>query len=257
MKVVLLAGGLGTRLSEETDVRPKPMVEIGGRPILWHIMKYYSSFGCTDFVVCLGYKGYMIKEYFANYFLHEADVTIDLSSNGLEVHQHNSEPWKVTLVDTGSATMTGGRIKRVRRYIGDETFMLTYGDGIGDVPIDSLIDFHRRHGRSATLTAVQPFGRFGALAIGDTERVESFVEKPRGDGSWVNAGFFVLEPRVIDLIEGDQTTWEKEPLEKLANSGELFAYKHRGFWRPMDTLRDKQELEKIWSEGRAAWQSWK
>jgi glucose-1-phosphate cytidylyltransferase len=257
VKVVILAGGLGTRLSEETDIRPKPMVEIGGRPILWHIMKLYSSFGFSEFVICLGYKGYMVKEYFANFFLHEADVTIDLSKNSVQVHQHKSEPWKVTLVDTGASTMTGGRIKQIQPYIGSETFMLTYGDGVGDIRIDDLLMFHRRHGRAATLTAVQPFGRFGAMELGQADRIEHFVEKPRGDGAWVNAGFFVLEPQIFTTIESDQTTWEREPLERLAQNGNLFAYKHRGFWRPMDTLRDKQELERVWNEGRAPWRIWK
>jgi glucose-1-phosphate cytidylyltransferase len=256
MKVVILAGGLGTRLSEETDIRPKPMVEIGGRPILWHIMKTYSCFGHREFIVCLGYKGYIIKEYFANFFLHEADVTIDLSCNSVEIHKHTSESWKVTLIDTGSATMTGGRIKRIQKYVDRDTFMLTYGDGVGDIDINELLAFHHRHGRLATLTAVQPFGRFGALDIDSENRIEHFVEKPKGEGSWINAGFFVLEPAVFSHIQGDQTIWEREPLEGLAAEGNLFAYKHSGFWRPMDTLRDKQELERTWSEGHAPWQKW-
>ena len=256
MKVVILAGGLGTRLSEETELRPKPMVEIGGRPILWHIMKIYSSYGYSEFVICLGYKGYMIKEYFANFFLHEADVTIDLSANSVEVHRHKSEPWKVTLVDTGISTMTGGRLKQVEPYVANETFMMTYGDGVGDIDLDELVASHKRSGKAATLTAVQPFGRFGAIDIGDGDRVERFVEKPRGDGAWVNAGFFVLEPEVFAVIKGDQTIWEREPMERLASEGRLAAFKHRGFWRPMDTLRDKQELERAWSEGQAPWRVW-
>lgn len=256
MKVVILAGGLGTRLSEETDLRPKPMVEIGGRPILWHVMKIYSHFGFNEFIICLGYKGYMIKEYFANYFLHQADVTIDLEHNSVEVHQHKSEPWKVTLVDTGPTTLTGGRIKRIEPYIDGETFMLTYGDGVGNVNIPELLSFHKNHGKAATLTAVQPFGRFGALDVGDANRIRQFVEKPRGEGSWINAGFFVLERKIFGYIEGDQTTWERAPLEQLAAKRELFAYRHNEFWRPMDTLRDKNDLERIWSEGRAPWRLW-
>lgn len=257
MKVVILAGGLGTRLSEETESRPKPMVEIGGRPILWHIMKTYSSFGYTDFVICLGYKGYIVKEYFANFFLHEADVTINLSDNAVTIHQHSSEPWKVTLIDTGASTMTGGRIKRIKPYVGNERFMLTYGDGVADIDINALVALHEKCGRLATLTAVQPVGRFGALKLDDADRVTSFQEKPIGDGTWINGGFFVLEPRVFDYItEGDQTIWERTPLEKLAAAGELAAYRHRGFWRPMDTLRDKLELEKRWVEGDAAWKTW-
>jgi glucose-1-phosphate cytidylyltransferase len=229
------------------------MVEIGGRPILWHIMKIYSSYGFNDFIVCLGYKGYMIKEYFANYFLHQADVTIDLSDNSIKVHEQKAEPWRVTLVDTGAATMTGGRIKRISPFISHETFMLTYGDGIGNVGINALLAFHKKHGHKATVTSVQLSGRFGALDVSSENRIEHFIEKPRGDGAWINAGFFVLEPAVLSYIEGDTTTWEREPLEHLATEEELFAFKHNGFWRPMDTLRDKQELERIWSEGRAPW----
>jgi glucose-1-phosphate cytidylyltransferase len=257
MKVVILAGGLGTRLSEETDLKPKPMISIGGYPILWHIMKIYSHFGFCDFIVCCGYKGYVIKEYFANYFLHMADITFDLAGNKLEVHRGFAEPWKVTLVDTGQDTMTGGRIKRVQDYIGRERFMLTYGDGVGDVDIRGLLEFHDRSGRLATLTAVQPHGRFGALDLAEDDSIRSFREKPKGDGSWINAGFFVCEPEVIDHItEGDATVWERKPLESLASKGQLIAYKHDGFWRPMDTLRDMQELEKLWSTGEAPWRIW-
>lgn len=256
MKVVILAGGLGTRLAEETSVRPKPMAEIGDRPVLWHIMKIYSAFGFNEFVVCLGYKGYMIKEYFSNYFLHNCDVTFDMRTHGMEVHQNANEPWHVTLVDTGSDTMTGGRIKRVADYIGDETFMLTYGDGVADVDLTALLAFHRAHGKRATVTAVQPAGRFGAMELGDGDVVRCFQEKPEGDGGWINGGFFVLEPSVIDLIDGDATLWEREPIEALANADELLAYKHRGFWQPMDTLRDKQHLDTLWKSGRAPWKTW-
>jgi glucose-1-phosphate cytidylyltransferase len=255
MKVVLLAGGLGTRLSEETIVRPKPMVEIGGRPVLWHIMKTYSHYGLNDFVVCLGYKGYMIKEYFANYFLHMSDVTINLRSNELKVHQSSSEPWTVTLVDTGDETMTGGRLGRVRHHVGEEAFCFTYGDGVSSVDIGSLIQFHREHGRHATLTAVQPPGRFGLVDF-EQEKIVGFQEKPAGDGGWINGGFFVLEAEVFDLIEGDSTVWEREPLEELARSGQLSAFKHRGFWQPMDTLRDKMLLEELWDSGGAPWKVW-
>ncbi|NOZ26377.1 MAG: glucose-1-phosphate cytidylyltransferase [Nitrospirae bacterium] len=256
MKVVILAGGLGTRLSEETIIKPKPMVEIGGKPILWHIMKIYSHYGFKDFIICLGYKGYMIKEYFANYFLHQSDVTIDLKRNSMEVHDSKAEAWKITLVDTGLNTMTGGRIKRVQKFIGNESFMLTYGDGVGNVNIDSLLSFHERHGRSATVTAVQPLGRFGAMHLDTEGSVLTFQEKPKGDGSWINGGFFVLEPEVFDYIEGDDTYWELEPLENLAKSGQLVAYKHHGFWKPMDTLRDKTELESLWNSGKADWKVW-
>ena len=256
MKVVILAGGLGTRLSEETVIKPKPMVEIGGKPILWHIMKIYTHYGINDFVICLGYKGYMIKEYFANYFLHQSDVTIDLKENNMEVHDSKAEAWKITLVDTGLNTMTGGRIKRVQNFIGNESFLLTYGDGVGDIDIGSLLNFHRKHGKLATVTAVQPLGRFGAINLGDKDSVLTFQEKPRGDGSWINGGFFVVEPEVFDYIQGDETYWELEPLENLAKSGQLAAYKHYGFWKPMDTLRDKTELESLWNAGKADWKVW-
>ncbi len=255
MKAVILAGGLGTRISEETSVRPKPMIEIGGKPILWHIMKIYSAHGIHDFVICLGYKGYVIKEYFANYFLHMSDVTFDMQENRMEVHQNSAEPWKVTLVDTGDSTMTGGRLKRVRDYLGDEDFCFTYGDGVGDVDITGLVEFHKLHGKLATMTATQPPGRFGALNL-DGTRIENFTEKPIGDGGWINGGFFVLSPKTIDQIEGDHTIWEKDPLERLAQAGQLHAYKHGGFWQPMDTLRDKHHLEELWSSGRAPWKVW-
>ena len=255
MKVVILAGGFGTRLSEETDVKPKPMVEIGGKPILWHIMKIYSAYGFNDFVICLGYKGYVIKEYFANYFLHMSDVTIDLKNNQIEVHNVKAEPWKVTLIDTGLNTMTGGRIKRIQPYVGDETFMLTYGDGVGNINIKELLEFHKKHGKYATLTAVQPSGRFGALDL-DKNEIKAFKEKPKGDGAWINGGFFVLEPQIFEYIEGDETIWEREPLENLARDGQLMAYKHTGFWHPMDTLRDKRKLETLWETGSAPWKIW-
>lgn len=254
MKAVILAGGLGTRLSEETSLRPKPMVEIGGRPILWHILKIYSSHGINDFIICAGYKGYVIKEYFANYFLHMSDVTFDMSQNTMEVHHKKAEPWRVTIVDTGDETMTGGRIKRVAKYI-DGPFCCTYGDGVGDVDISSLVAFHQNSGRLATLTGVQPPGRFGAIQLVD-DRVLSFQEKPQGDGSWINGGFFVLEPQVLDLIEDDSTTWEREPLQKLAADGQLGMFRHNGFWRPMDTLRDKIELENLWDSRNAPWKNW-
>jgi len=256
MKVVILAGGLGTRLSEETVVRPKPMVEIGGKPILWHIMKIYSHYGFNDFVICLGFKGYMVKEYFSNYFLHMSDVTFDMRSNSMEVHQKYAEPWKVTLVDTGTASMTGGRVKRVAPYLGNETFMLTYGDGVSNVNIADLVAFHRSHGKEATVTSTQPSGRFGALNIAGDSLVTSFQEKPAGDGSWINGGFMVLEPAVLNQIAGDATVFENEPLEGLARDGQLMAYKHRGFWQPMDTLRDKTQLEELWSSGKAPWKVW-
>lgn len=254
MKAVILAGGLGTRLSEETSTRPKPMVEIGGRPILWHILKIYSAHGINNFVICAGYKGYMIKEYFANYFLHMSDVTFDMVNNSMEVHHKNAEPWKVTIVDTGDDTLTGGRIKRIAPYI-DGTFCCTYGDGVGDIDITSLAESHRASGLKATLTGVLPPGRFGALDIVE-ERVRSFQEKPDGDGSWINGGFFILEPSVFDEIDDDSTIWEKTPLESLAKQGQLGIYKHHGFWRPMDTLRDKQELENLWVSGKAPWKMW-
>ncbi len=257
MKVVILAGGLGSRLSEETEIRPKPMVEIGGRPILWHIMKIYSSFGFNDFIICLGYKGYMIKEYFANYFLHHSDITIDLRENKTIIHNSNVEPWRITLVDTGHHTQTGGRIKRIQRYIGNETFMVTYGDGVGDINIRKLVEFHKSHKKIATITSVQPPGRFGALELSEKDNtVLRFQEKPKGDGSWINGGFFVLEPKVFEYIEGDHTIWEAEPLERLAKEGQLIAYKHYGFWHPMDTLRDKRYLEKLWQSGNAPWKIW-
>jgi glucose-1-phosphate cytidylyltransferase len=254
MKAVILAGGLGTRLSEETSLRPKPMVEIGGRPILWHILKIYSSHGINDFIICAGYKGYVIKEYFANYFLHMSDVTFDMSKNTMEVHHKKAEPWRVTIVDTGEETMTGGRIKRVAKYI-DGPFCCTYGDGVGDIDISALIEFHQKSGRLATLTGVQPPGRFGAIQLAD-DRVLSFQEKPQGDGSWINGGFFVLEPQVLELIENDTTTWEREPLQTLAADGQLGMFRHNGFWRPMDTLRDKVELENLWDSRIAPWKNW-
>lgn len=256
MKAVILAGGLGTRISEETHLRPKPMVEIGGKPILWHILKIYSSYGINDFVICCGYKGYVIKEYFSNYFLHMSDVTLHMKLNAMMVHHRKAEPWEVTLVDTGDATMTGGRLKRVRDYVADDTFCLTYGDGVADVNITSLLEHHRRYGRLATVTAVQPPGRFGSLDIGDGDAVMGFQEKPLGDGNWINGGFFVLEPEVIDRIESDATLWEQEPLKSLAADGQLTAFHHHGFWQPMDTLRDRQLLEDLWIQGRAPWKVW-
>jgi len=257
MKVVILAGGLGTRISEETDLRPKPMIEIGGKPILWHIMKIYSSFGFNDFIICCGYKGYLIKEYFANYFLHQADVTLDLEKNSMEIHQSKAEPWKITMVDTGINTMTGGRIKQIEKYI-DGTFLLTYGDGVGDVDINALVDFHKQNNRTATVTVVQPSGRFGAIQFDDSDTVKvfAFQEKPKGDGAWINGGFFVCEPGVFNEIDDDKAIWERKPLENLAARGELVAYRHYGFWRPMDTLRDKIDLEEMWSSGAAKWKLW-
>lgn len=256
MKAVILAGGLGTRISEETHLRPKPMIDIGGRPILWHIMKLYSASGIQDFVICCGYKGYQIKEYFANYCLHMSDVTFDLKRNAMEVHHRYAEPWNVTLVDTGEDTMTGGRLKRVARYVeADDAFCFTYGDGVSDINIAELIGFHRNHGLKATLAATVPPGRFGALTI-DRSRVRSFTEKPAGDGCRINGGFFVLCPSVLSYIEGDQTIWEQEPLERLAEEGQLAAYEHAGFWQPMDTLREKNLLESLWSSGRAPWKVW-
>jgi glucose-1-phosphate cytidylyltransferase len=257
MKVVLLAGGFGTRLSEETDVRPKPMVEIGGKPILWHIMKTYSEYGFNEFVILLGYKGYFIKEYFSNYFLHQSDVTIDLVSNKLEVHNNSSEPWKVTLLDTGLHSMTGGRIKRAQEFIGDEPFMLTYGDGVANIDIKKLVEFHKTHGKSMTMTSAQPDGRFGALDIDKDNQVKEFKEKPKGDGSWINAGYFVCEPKVFDYItEGDSTVFEQAPLQNLAKDGEIYTYKHDDFWMPMDTLRDKHKLEELWADDQAPWKVW-
>ncbi len=253
-KAVILAGGLGTRLSEETVLRPKPMVEVGGKPLLWHVMKIYAAHGVTDFVICCGFKGYVIKEYFANYFLHMSDVTFDMAKNTMEVHQRNAEPWKVTLVDTGEKTQTGGRLGRVREYL-DGTFFLTYGDGVGDVDIAATLAFHRKEARQATVTAVQPPGRYGALEI-EQGAVRSFKEKPAGDGAFINGGFFVLEPSVLDLITGDDCIWERSPLETLAACGQLSAYQHRGFWQPMDTLREKNLLEELWASGRAPWKKW-
>ena len=254
MKAVILAGGLGTRISEETDLKPKPMVEIGGKPILWHIMKMYSAHGIHDFIICCGYKGYVIKEYFANYFLHMSDVTFDMNNNKMEVHQNNAEPWKVTLVDTGENTMTGGRLRRVRSFL-DDDFCFTYGDGVSDVDISRLIKFHRSQDTLATLTATQPPGRFGALNM-NVNKITGFQEKPQGDGAWINGGFFVLSPKVIEYIEGDETTWEQRPLEELARKGQLSSYKHDGFWQPMDTLRDKNHLEELWNGGNAPWKVW-
>lgn len=256
MKAVILAGGLGTRISEETHLRPKPMIEIGGRPILWHILKMYSTHGVNEFVICCGYKGYVIKEYFANYFLHMSDVTFDMTDNTMQVHEHKAEPWKVTLVDTGDNTLTGGRLRRVRRYVEDEdAFCFTYGDGVSDVDIGALIKFHRAHGRAATVTAVRPPGRYGALSI-DGSRVVGFIEKPQGAGGLINGGFFVLSPKVIDRIEGDQTSWEGAPLADLAGDDQLRAFEHKGFWQPMDTLREKNLLESLWESGKAPWKTW-
>jgi glucose-1-phosphate cytidylyltransferase len=255
MKAVILAGGLGTRLSEETVIRPKPMVEIGGRPILWHVMKIYSAHGVHEFIVCLGYKGYMIKEYFANYFLHMSDVTFDMRDNSMQVHQNNAEPWKVTLVETGDATMTGGRLKRIAPYVKDDVFCCTYGDGVGDVDVTAAIAHHKNHGKLATLTATQPPGRFGALDL-RADQIRSFREKPQGEGGWINGGFFVLSPEVLDYIDGDATLFERDPLERLAAEGQLRAWFHRGFWQPMDTLRDKHHLEELWDSGEAPWKIW-
>jgi len=256
MKVVLLAGGLGTRLSEETVLKPKPMVEIGGKPILWHIMKIYAAHGFDEFVVCLGYKGYVIKEYFANYFLHQSDVTFDMKHNNMQIHNSQAEPWKVTLVDTGVDTMTGGRVKRVKDYINGQPFLLTYGDGVGSVDIRESVQYHKEHGKLMTVTAVQPSGRFGALNLSDSNEVKSFMEKPKGDGAWINGGFFVCQPQVLDYIAEDSTIFEREPMEKIAADGQMNAYIHEGFWKPMDTLRDKQELENQWESGHAAWKIW-
>lgn len=256
MKVVILAGGLGTRLSEETTLRPKPMVDIGDKPILWHVMKIYSSYGYNDFIICLGYKGYIIKEYFANYFLHQSDVTINLNDNSIATHQSSAEPWKITLVDTGKASMTGGRIKRIQKYIGNEPFLLTYGDGLGNINIPDLVKFHLRQKKMVTVTAVQPSGRFGALNLNNEDLVSSFLEKPKGDGAWINGGFFVCEPQVFDFIKDDLTIWEKEPMEQIAAANQMAAYKHIGFWKPMDTLRDKLELEQEWNTGQAPWKMW-
>ena len=257
MKVLILAGGFGTRLSEETSIRPKPMAEIGDRPILWHIMKSYAEYGYNDFVILLGYKGYFIKEYFANYFLHLSDVEIDLGKNSIKTLESRSEDWKVTLVDTGLHTMTGGRIKRAQKIVGDEPFLLTYGDGVSDVNIDELVRFHKGHGKAITLTSYQPEGRFGALDIGEENHVRKFLEKPKGDKAWINSGFFVCEPKVFDYIDGDTTVFEQDPLENLASEGELFTYKHRGFWKCMDTLRDKNQLNDMWNGGNPRWKTWK
>ena len=256
MKVVILAGGLGTRISEETTIRPKPMVEIGGKPLLWHIMKIYSTYGLQEFIICLGYKGYMTKEYFANYFLHMSDVTIDMTKNSLEIHQNSAEPWKVTLVDTGETTMTGGRIKRIQPYLNNQDFCCTYGDGVGSLDIQKLIDFHNSKKTLATLTGTKPPGRFGSINMHES-KVINFQEKPAGDGAWINGGFFVLSPKVIDYIEGDSTVWELGPMDQLARDGQMSAYLHEGFWHPMDTLRDKNYLEELWTSGKAPWKLWK
>lgn len=257
MKAVILAGGLGSRISEETDLKPKPMIEIGGKPILWHIMKTYSAHGVNDFIICCGYKGYIIKEYFANYFLHQSDVTFCMKDNSMQVHQNNAEPWTVTLVDTGENTMTGGRLRRVKDYVrSEEAFCFTYGDGVCDVDITQLIQFHQAHGKQATLTATRPPGRYGALRFGPDNIVERFQEKPRGDGSWINGGYFVLSPQVIDRITDDACSWESVPLSSLARDGQLNAFKHEGFWQPMDTLREKNLLNKLWNAGKAPWKLW-
>ena len=256
MKAVILAGGLGTRLSEETTVKPKPMVEVGGKPILWHILKSYSAHGINDFVICCGYRGYVIKEFFANYFLHTSDVTFDLQKNSMEVHERHAEPWKVTLIDTGADTLTGGRLKRVRAHIEhEEAFCFTYGDGVSDINIAQLVDYHKGHGRLATVTAVQPPGRYGALER-HGDQVLGFTEKPRGDGGWINGGFFVLEPGTLDYVDGDETIWEQQPLQGLARDGQLNAFRHEGFWQPMDTVRDRLHLEELWSGGKAPWKTW-
>jgi len=256
MKAVILAGGLGTRISEESVSRPKPMIEVGNRPILWHIMKIYSTYGINDFVICCGYKGYMIKEYFANYFVHQSDITIDLENNDIHVHRKQAEPWKITLIDTGEHSMTGGRLRRVKDYVADEeAFCFTYGDGVADIDIGALVEHHQQHGKLATVTAVQPPGRYGALKL-DGNNVEGFMEKPKGDGGWINGGFFVLSPKAVDYIAGDETPWEEAPLENIAAEGQLEAYFHSGFWQPMDTLRDKNHLEKLWSDREAPWKMW-
>ncbi|MEW6026479.1 MAG: glucose-1-phosphate cytidylyltransferase [Planctomycetota bacterium] len=257
MKVVILAGGMGLRLSEETEAKPKPMIEIGEKPIIWHIMKIYSHYGFNDFIVCLGYRGYVIKEFFANYLLHQSDVTIDVCNDKIHIHQNYSEPWRITLVNTGLETQTGGRIKRVQKYVGREAFMLTYGDGVADINIAGLIKFHNKHGKYATVTAVQPPGRFGALNISDKNAVINFQEKVKGDGGMINGGFFVLEPEIFKYITDEHTFWEREPLENLAKEGQLKAYRHNGFWKPMDMIRDKKELETLWNSGKAPWKIWK
>ena len=257
MKVVILAGGLGTRISEESHLKPKPMIEVGDAPILWHIMKYYSSYGFNEFIICCGYKGYVIKEYFADYYLHRSDITFDFSDNNkMIVHNNVAEPWKVTVIDTGLHTMTGGRLKRIQNYVGNETCMMTYGDGVSDVDLDALLKFHREHGKAATLTAIQPGGRFGVLDIDDSQTVRQFSEKAKEDGGWINAGFMVLEPEAFSYIEGDQTYFEKEPLENMAKDGNLAAYRHEGFWKCMDTMRDKGMLDELWNKGNAPWKRW-
>ncbi|MDA9079006.1 glucose-1-phosphate cytidylyltransferase [Gammaproteobacteria bacterium] len=257
MKAVILAGGLGTRISEETHLKPKPMIEIGGMPIIWHIMKMYSSHGINDFIICCGYKGYVLKEYFANYFLHMSDITFNISANAMKVHKKDAEPWNVTLIDTGESTLTGGRLKKVSEYLKEEdAFCFTYGDGVSDIDISKTIEFHQSHGKLATISAVIPPGRYGALTL-DGHQVKGFTEKPRGDGGFINGGFFVLSPQVLDLIDGDQTAWEGDPLSRLAKNNELMAFRHEGFWQPMDTLRDKNHLEDLWSSGQASWKTWK
>lgn len=257
MKVVILAGGLGTRISEESHLKPKPMIEVGDAPILWHIMKYYSFYGFNEFIICCGYKGYVIKEYFADYYLHRSDITFDFSDNNkMIVHNNVAEPWKVTVIDTGLNTMTGGRLKRIQKYVGNETCMMTYGDGVSDVDLDALLKFHREHGKAATLTAIQPGGRFGVLDIDDSQTVRQFSEKAKEDGGWINAGFMVLEPETFSYIEGDQTYFEKEPLENMAKDGNLAAYRHEGFWKCMDTMRDKGMLDELWNKGNAPWKCW-
>lgn len=256
MKVLILAGGYGTRISEESDSKPKPMIDIGGKPIIWHIMKHYSSFGYNEFVLLLGYKSYVVKEYFANYYLHNSDVTIDTAKKSIEVHNNYSENWKITLLETGLDTMTGGRVKRAKDYIDNEPFLLTYGDGVSDVNIKELVSFHKKHGKKITMTSIQPEGRFGALKIESDNKISSFLEKPKGDGAWINGGFFVCEPSVIDTIENDQTIFERDPLETLAKNGELYSFKHDGFWKCMDTLRDKNQLNEMWDSGKAKWKTW-
>ncbi|MBP9682020.1 MAG: glucose-1-phosphate cytidylyltransferase [Bacteriovorax sp.] len=256
MKVLILAGGYGTRISEESDVKPKPMIDIGGKPILWHIMKQYSNHGFNEFVILLGYKSYVIKEYFANYYLHNSDVTIDTLNQKMEIHNNYSENWKITLLDTGLETMTGGRVKRAEKYIGNEPFLLTYGDGVSNVNITETVNFHKKHGKKLTMTAIQPEGRFGALKIEADNKVSSFLEKPKGDGAWINGGFFVCEPSIMNYISGDQVIFEKGPLETLANEGEIYSYKHEGFWKCMDTLRDKNQLNEMWNSGAAPWKVW-
>jgi glucose-1-phosphate cytidylyltransferase len=257
MKVLILAGGYGTRLNEETEIRPKPMVDIGGKPILWHIMKLYSHYNFNEFIILLGYKGYYIKEYFANYFMHQSDVTIDLQNNNVEIHKTKAEPWKITLIDTGLNTFTGGRIKRVQKFIENETFMLTYGDGVGDINISELLQFHKKNGKYATITAVKPQGRFGSLSLGDQDKVLAFQEKTDAQNAWINGGFFVLEPEIFDYIQEDNIPWEEKPLENLAKDNQIIAYKHYGFWKPMDTPRDKTEMEKLWNSGNPPWKIWK